>query len=152
MLKHLKVANLAVVENLEADFSLGLNVLTGETGAGKSVLIGALELALGARAEAGVVRDGAKEACIEAEFLFPLKSAKGSRGAREYATYSKLAAILEESGIISSEEDGGEEFRSLIIRRTIGAKGGVSRVWVNDCASTVATLRKIGREIGRAHV
>ena len=151
MLKHLKVANLAVVENLEADFSLGLNVLTGETGAGKSVLIGALELALGARAEAGVVRDGAKEACIEAEFLFPLKSAKGSRGAREDATYSKLAAILEESGIISSEEDGGEEFRSLIIRRTIGAKGGVSRVWVNDCASTVATLRKIGREIADVH-
>ena len=68
MLKSLRVANLAVVEKLEAYFAPGLNVITGETGAGKSVLIGALELALGARADAGAVRDGAKEAEVEADF------------------------------------------------------------------------------------
>ena len=68
MLKLLRVANLAVVEQAEVAFGPGLTVITGETGAGKSVLMGALELALGARAEATAVRDGAKEAEVEAVF------------------------------------------------------------------------------------
>ena len=68
MLKRLTVSNLAVVERAEAVFASGLNVLTGETGAGKSVLMGALELVLGGRADASIVRDGAKEAEVEAQF------------------------------------------------------------------------------------
>ena len=68
MLKSLTVKNYAVVESVEVDFASGLNVLTGETGAGKSVLMGALGFALGARADASVVRDGAKEAEVEADF------------------------------------------------------------------------------------
>ena len=68
MLKKLTVSNLAVVEEAKAEFSPGLNVLTGETGAGKSVLMGALGLVLGERADASVVRDGAKEAEVEADF------------------------------------------------------------------------------------
>ena len=68
MLKRLTVSNLAIVEKAEVEFAPGLNVITGETGAGKSVLMGALELALGGRADAGLVRDGAKEAEVEAEF------------------------------------------------------------------------------------
>lgn len=68
MLSHLKVRNLAVVEETEVEFGPGLNVITGETGAGKSVLMGALELVLGGRAEAGQVRDGAREAEVEAVF------------------------------------------------------------------------------------
>ena len=68
MLKKLTVSNLAVVEKAEAEFAPGLNVLTGETGAGKSVLMGALELVLGGRADASIVRDGAKEAEVEADF------------------------------------------------------------------------------------
>ena len=68
MLKRLTVKNLAIVEEAEADFAPGLNVITGETGAGKSVLMGALDLVLGGRADASVVRDGAKEAEVEAEF------------------------------------------------------------------------------------
>ena len=68
MLKSLRVKNYAVVESVEVDFAPGLNVLTGETGAGKSVLMGALGFALGARADASVVRDGAKEAEVEADF------------------------------------------------------------------------------------
>ena len=67
MLKKLTVSNLAVVEKAEAEFASGLNVLTGETGAGKSVLMGALGLVLGGRADASVVRDGAKEAEVEAD-------------------------------------------------------------------------------------
>ena len=68
MLKKLSVRNLAVVEEAEVDFDPALNVITGETGAGKSVLMGALELVLGGRADASVVRDGAKEAEVEADF------------------------------------------------------------------------------------
>ena len=68
MLRRLTVSNLAVVEKAEAEFAPGLNVLTGETGAGKSVLMGALGLVLGGRADASVVRDGAKEAEVEADF------------------------------------------------------------------------------------
>ena len=68
MLTHLKVSNLAIVERTEIDFGPGLNVLTGETGAGKSVLMGALDLVLGGRAEASSVRDGAAEAEVEAVF------------------------------------------------------------------------------------
>ena len=68
MLNRLAVSNLAVVEKVEVEFGPGLNVVTGETGAGKSVLIGALELVLGGRADSSVVRDGAKEAEVEADF------------------------------------------------------------------------------------
>jgi len=68
MLKSLSVSNLAVIERAEVEFAPGLNVLTGETGAGKSVLTGALALALGGRADSTVVRDGAKEAEVEAVF------------------------------------------------------------------------------------
>ena len=68
MLRRLRVRNLAIVEETEAEFAPGLNVITGETGAGKSVLMGALELVLGGRADASVVRDGAKEAEVEADF------------------------------------------------------------------------------------
>lgn len=68
MLNRLSVRNLAVVEKVEVEFDPALNVITGETGAGKSVLMGALELVLGGRAEASVVRDGAKEAEVEADF------------------------------------------------------------------------------------
>ena len=68
VLNRLTVSNLAVVERAEVEFGPGLNVITGETGAGKSVLMGALELLLGGRSDADVVRDGAKEAEVEAEF------------------------------------------------------------------------------------
>lgn len=77
MLKRLTVSNLAVVEKAEAEFCPGLNVITGETGAGKSVLMGALDLVLGGRADASVVRDGAKEAEVEAVFELGLEKKVG---------------------------------------------------------------------------
>jgi DNA repair protein RecN (Recombination protein N) len=111
MLKHLKVDNLAVVEHAEARFGDGLTVLTGETGAGKSVFMSALMLALGARADAGAVRDGCKDARVEAEFsVF-----EGD------ASYPAVAALLEACGLPPCE-DG-----SLLVRRVISASGG-SRV------------------------
>ena len=78
MLKRLRVLNLAVVESAEAEFCPGLNVITGETGAGKSVLMGALGLVLGGRADASVVRDGAREAEVEADFEVEEKGGGGA--------------------------------------------------------------------------
>lgn len=127
MLKRLKVENLAIVEKAQAVFGEGLTVITGETGAGKSVFMGALGLALGARADAGAVRDGCKDARIEAEF-----------------ESHPVAAFLEEQGI-SPCEDG-----VLLVRRVISASGG-SRVWINDCATSVQTLRALGELMVDVH-
>ena len=120
MLKRLKVDNLAIVEHAEAEFGEGLTVITGETGAGKSVFMGALTLALGARADASAVRDGCREARIEAEF-----DAGG------------VAPFLEEQGLPPCEDD------ILLVRRVISASGG-SRVWINDSATSVQILRALG--------
>ena len=131
MLDRLTVSNLAIVEKTEAVFASGLNVLTGETGAGKSVLMGALELVTGARADSGVVREGEKEARVEAEF-----SLEGRRA-------QTVRTILDELGI---DFDGS----TLSVRRTVGANGS-GRVWVNDSPSTVATLKKLGAVLVDIH-
>ena len=89
MLTRLSVLNLAIVEKAEISFGEGLNIITGETGAGKSVLMGALELVLGARADASAVRDGAKEARIEAEFDLGRNSEGDVQG--------RVAALLDET-------------------------------------------------------
>ena len=128
MLTRLSVRNLAIVESADVEFDAGLNVITGETGAGKSVLMGALGLVLGARADASTVRDGAKEARIEAEFRAP----------------ASVDAFLEELGLPACE-DG-----VLIVRRTISASGG-GRVHVNDAASTVQTLKGLGKLLVDVH-
>ena len=120
MLRRLKVDNLAIVEHAEAAFRDGLTVITGETGAGKSVFMGALTLALGARADASAVRDGCRDARIEAEF-----------------DAGPAVRFLEEQGLPPCE-DG-----VLLVRRVISAGGG-SRVWINDSATSVQTLRALG--------
>ena len=129
MLTRLSVRNLAIVESADVEFGEGLTVVTGETVAGKSVLMGALELVLGARADASAVRDGAKEARIEAEFRNPPAS---------------VAALLDEAGLPACEEG------ALLVRRTISATGG-GRVHVNDAAKTVQTLRALGKLLVDVH-
>ena len=132
MLSRLSVQNLAVVESAAMEFGGGLNIITGETGAGKSVLMGALGLVLGARADASSVRDGAKDARIEAEFAL-----KGDPS-------RQVAALLDEYGL-PPVEDG-----VLLVRRVISSSGG-GRVWVNDAATTVQTLRALGRMLVDVH-
>ena len=134
MLRRLSVSNLAIVERVDAEFAPGLNVLTGETGAGKSVLMGALELVLGGRSDPAAVREGAREACVEAEFAFP---------ARKTDAGEAVASVLEETGLPPCE-DG-----TLLVRRTVGGSGG--RVWINDGASTVGTLRRLGKVLVDIH-
>ena len=134
MLTRLSVLNLAIVEKAEIAFGRGLNIITGETGAGKSVLMGALELALGARADASAVRDGAREARVEAEFDL----------SADKVVWRRADALLEEAGLPACEEG------QLVVRRTISATGG-GRVHVNDAAATVQTLRALGRLLVDVH-
>jgi DNA repair protein RecN (Recombination protein N) len=130
MLRTLRIRHLAVIEDLEVEFGPGLNVLTGETGAGKSILVGALGLAVGDRADSTLVRAGAERAVVEAEMDLE------GRGA--------VASLLESRGIDVTAE------RTVIVRREVAASGG-GRVFLNGSPSTVAVLREVGGELVELH-
>ncbi len=130
MLRELRVRNLAVIESLTVPFGPGLNVLTGETGAGKSILIDALTLLLGERAQpAETIRAGAESATIEAVFDAPRKS--------------PVATLLQEHGI--TLEDG-----QLVVRREL-VRGGRGRVFLNDANTTLALLERLGETLVEVH-
>ncbi len=132
MLQRLVVYNLAIVQKAEVEFASGLNVLTGETGAGKSVLMGALELVMGGRADSSIVRDGESEAKVEAEFVLKGRELK------------EIDAELDEAGLPRCE-DG-----MLTVRRTVGANGG-GRTWVNDSPVSSGTLKKLAKRLLDIH-
>jgi len=118
-LRAMGLRDFVIVRSLDLEFSNGLSVLTGETGAGKSILIDALQLALGARAEASVVREGATRCEISAEF----------------DTSAPVQQWLSEAGFDASD--------SLLLKRTIDAQGK-SRAWINGSAATATQLREVG--------
>jgi DNA repair protein RecN (Recombination protein N) len=130
MLTRLAIRDVVLIEALDLDFGPGLATLTGETGAGKSILLDALGLALGARAETGLVRNGAVQASVAASFDLP-------------ADHPALA-ILEEGGL---ECDAGEP---LVIRRQVRADGG-SRAFVNDQPASAGLLRTLGGTLVEIH-
>lgn len=130
MLTGLSIRDLVLVEALELEFGPGLTVLTGETGAGKSIILDALGLATGARADAGLVRAGASGATATAIFAPPAGH--------------PLWATLAEAGI---EADPSED---LILRRQQGADGR-SRAFVNDQPVSVAVLRSLGEQLLEVH-
>ncbi len=123
MLSHLTVRNLAIVEAVSADFGPGLNIITGETGAGKSVLMGALHLVLGGRSDKSAIRDSASEASVEAAFTLEDTAA--------------VDAVLADAGLPPCED------RQLLVRRTVN-QSGAGRCWINDTPSTVQLLRRLG--------
>ena len=125
-LKSISLRDFVIVHALDLDLSDGFTVLTGETGAGKSILIDALQLALGARADAGVVREGASRCEISAEFDCP----------------ASLAPWLEQAGF---QADG-----SLLLRRTIDSQGK-SRAWINGSAATATQLKEIADQLVDIH-
>ena len=132
MLVELRLENYAVIDNAAVEFASGLNLLTGETGAGKSILIDALALLLGDKASSEVIRTGAERAIVSAVFE--------SGGVAE----NSIENILERNGLDSSD-DG-----SLIVRREIAA-GGKGRVFVNNQAATVAVLRQLAPHLAIIH-
>ena len=126
MLRRLSLRDFVIVSALDVEFDAGFSVLTGETGAGKSILVDALQLALGSRGDAGVVREGAARAEIVAEFDAP----------------ASLSAWLDEGGFEPSE--------SLLLRRAIDAQGK-SRAWINGSAATLAQLREAADHLVDIH-
>src|ERR1051325_3128918 len=148
MLLELRVENYAVIESVAVQFAAGLNLLTGETGAGKSILIDALALLLGDKASSDVIRHGAEKAVVSAVFevddTAPRTAVhtKDTKDCTKAATqgHLALATILEENGIDTTE---GE----VIVRREILANGR-GRVFVNNQPATVAVLKQLAPEIG----
>jgi DNA repair protein RecN (Recombination protein N) len=132
VLVELRLENYAVIDNAAVEFASGLNLLTGETGAGKSILIDALALLLGEKASSDVIRAGADRAVVSAVF-----ECAGSAG-------DAIDRVLEHNGLDESE-DG-----SLIVRREIAA-GGKGRVFVNNQAATVAVLRQLAPQLATIH-
>lgn len=129
MLVELRLENFAVIENAAVEFGAGLNLLTGETGAGKSMLIDALALLLGGKASPDVVRFGAERAVVSAVF----EAEAGSERA--------VSRVLEENGIDEDDSD-------VILRREIAAKG---RVFVNNQPATVALLKQLAPHLASIH-
>src|SRR5205085_8963526 len=123
MLRQLAVHNVVLVERLELEFEPGLGVLTGETGAGKSILLDALGLALGSRADTALVRSGQDSAAVSAEI--------------ELAGGHPAHALLAEQGI---EGEAGE---ALIVRRTLKNDGG-SRAFIGGTPVPAGLLRDLG--------
>ena len=129
MLQSLSIRNVVLIDRLDLDFKPGLSVLTGETGAGKSILLEALQLAMGARAETQVVREGASKADISAVF----------------DTTDSVRTMLDELGVEPGEE--GE----LLLRRTIDIQGK-SRGWINGTPVTATQLRALGALLVDIHL
>ena len=129
MLLELRIQNFAVIEQLSIHLESGLNALTGETGAGKSIIVGALSLLLGERASSDSIRAGASKAVVEGVF--------------DVARRKDIMAALAEQGIEANEG-------LLILRREVAVEGR-SRAWVNGAASTATLLGALGRMLVDLH-
>jgi DNA repair protein RecN (Recombination protein N) len=125
-LQRISLRDFVIVRQLDLDFSQGFGVLSGETGAGKSILVDALQLVLGARADASVVREGASRTEISAEFTLN----------------PSLQAWLEDNGFEAHDD--------VLLKRSIDAQGK-SRAWINGSAATATQLRDIGDSLVDIH-
>jgi DNA repair protein RecN (Recombination protein N) len=123
VLRQLSVRNIVLVEQLDLEFEAGLGVLTGETGAGKSILLDALGLALGARSDAGLVRSGEEAASVSAEIELPA---------------GHPANVL-----LREQEIGLEPGEPLVVRRTLKSDGG-SRAFLGGASVPAGLLRDLG--------
>ena len=132
MLKELNIKNFAIIDQLRVEFTSGLNVFTGETGAGKSIVVDALNLALGERASADLIRTGCQEAVVEAAFEL------NGRGTAD------VTALLSAQGI---EMNPGED---LIVRRVL-AVSGKNKVYINGSLANLATLSALGASLADIH-
>lgn len=127
MLTNLHISNIVLIEKLNLEFGAGLNILTGETGAGKSILMDALSLALGARSDIGLIRHGCDMASVTAEFDNVGDVVKN---------------IMTENGLDSDD--------NIVLRRTI-TTDGKSRAWINDVPVSVRLLKEIGDVLVEIH-
>lgn len=130
MLTRLSIRNIVLIEKLDLDLAPGLAVLTGETGAGKSILLDSLGLGLGARGDTGLLRQGADQASVALTFSLP----------QAHAAFE----VLESLGLEADSHD------ALILRRTVG-RDGRSRAFINDQPVQVGALKKVGESLVDIH-
>lgn len=130
MLTELRIRNLAIIDAVTLPLAPGFNVLTGETGAGKSIIVGALGLLIGERASSDLVRTGAEKATVEGVF--------------DLHDRADLIAMLDERGIEC--EDG-----TLVLKREVAGSGGRARAWVNGSPVTAGVLAEVGRALVNVH-
>ncbi len=130
MLTELRIRNLAIIDSVTLPLAAGFNVLTGETGAGKSIIVGALGLLIGERASSDLVRTGAEKATVEGVFVLHDRA--------------DLIAMLDERGIEC--EDG-----MLVLKREVASTGGRARAWVNGSPVTAGVLAEVGRALVNVH-
>lgn len=130
MLKHLHIKDYTLIELLDIDFHSGFSVITGETGAGKSIIVGALNLLLGQRADTKVIKEGCSKCIIEAEFSFE--------------------SNLKDIEVLFQENDIEPEFNNCIVRREISASGK-SRAFINDSPVNLAILKELGDKLMDIH-
>ncbi len=130
MITTLHISNYALIDNIDIDFGAGLNIITGETGAGKSIILGALGLLLGGRADLRAIRDGSRKSVIEAQF-----------------SYSSAPAV---SAALTANRLDGAETDMCILRREL-LPGGRSRAFVNDTPVTLTVLRDIALNLVDIH-
>ena len=129
MLTELRIRNFAIIESLSLPLAKGFNVLSGETGAGKSIIVGALSLLLGERASVDLIRTGAERASVEGVF--------------DIAERSEIAQLLDERGIDAEEP-------LVVLKREIAASGR-TRAWVNGSAVSATLLAEIGQHLVNLH-
>jgi DNA repair protein RecN (Recombination protein N) len=130
VLIELRIKNFAIIESVTLPFAPGFNVLTGETGAGKSIIVGALGLLVGERAASDLVRTGAERATVEGVF--------------DVSESPELVAALDSRGI--ETEDG-----TLVLKREVAAAGARARAWINGSTVTTSVLADIGRLLVNVH-
>ncbi len=130
MLQSLQIKNLALVDALNVEFEPGLNVITGETGAGKSMIVGALNLLLGERADKTLLREGAEQCVVEAEF--------------QITRPEEICALLQAGGVECGAED------RLIVKRVFAASGA-GRQFVNNSSITLQALKRVGELLVDMH-
>ena len=130
MLLNLHIKNIALIEELSIEFERGLNIITGETGAGKSIIIDALSLAIGERANTEMIRSGSEKAIVEATFEI------------HKSQIPNLKSLFAENEIELQNE--------ILLRREISTKGS-SRCFVNDAQVSVSVLKAIGDELVDLH-
>ncbi|HVT39698.1 MAG TPA: DNA repair protein RecN [Gemmatimonadaceae bacterium] len=130
MLIELRIRNFAIIESVNLPLAPGFNVLSGETGAGKSIIVGALGLLVGERASSDMVRTGADRATIEGVF--------------DIAGSAELESALDERGI---EVDDG----TLVLKREVAAAGARARAWINGSPATAGVLAEVGRLLVNVH-
>ena len=131
MLRHLRVTNFAILSDVELELGVGMNVLTGETGAGKSLIVEAVNLLRGGRASADIPRAGAEEAVVEAIVAVPAD------------LRARVDGVLEGAGLPRAHDDDADADDEVFIRRVI-QRGGRSRTYVNGALTTAARLAELG--------